>query len=239
MNEDSPTAEKKGLRKSGMRYILRIHLSLVFIAVILFVSAGRIDIPRAWAFFGASFVYYPLSTFLLYRRNPELINQRGEKKQDTQSWDKVLMPAYFVVGYYSMACVVGLDVGRFLWTHLSIHFLVVGFLLYITGAVLNTWAMLANPYFEATVRIQKDRDHDVITTGPYKMVRHPGYLAGVLWTVSVPLIIGSIAGLILAAIAIFLLGIRTWLEDRTLHEELVGYSEYAEKVKYRLFFGIW
>ena len=230
---------KKGLRKSGIIYILRIHLSLVLVAVIFFVSAGRIDIPRAWAFFAAGFIYYPVSTAILYRKNPELINQRGEKKQDTESWDKILMPAYFIVGYYVLAAVVGLDVGRFLWSHLDIHFLVGGFFLYSAGAVLNTWAMVANPHFEALVRIQKGRDHKVITTGPYKIVRHPGYLAGILWTVSVPLIIGSLVGLIPVGIALFFLGMRTWLEDETLQKELAGYSEYAKKVKYRLFPGIW
>lgn len=235
MNE--PT--KKRLRKSGIRYIIRIHLSLGLVAVIFFGSAGRIDIARAWVFFIISFVYYPVSTLILYRRNPELINQRGEKKQDTKSWDTILMPAYFAVGYYVLAAVVGLDVGRFHWSYLNSYFLGLGLPLYIGGAVLNTWAMTANPHFEPMVRIQKERDHTVVTTGPYKMVRHPGYLAGFLWTVSVPLIIGSLVGVVPAVIALGLLIVRTWLEDKTLYEELAGYAEYAKKVRYRLFPGIW
>lgn len=236
---DRNTSDEKGLRKSGIRYIIRIHFSLVVVAVIFFVSAGRLDIPRAWVFFVMSFIYYPVSTLILYRHNPELINQRGEKKQGTKSWDRILMPAYFVVGYYVLAAVVGLDVGRVHWSYLGTHFLVLGIPLYITGAVLNTWAMSKNPHFEPMVRIQKDRSHKVVTTGPYKLVRHPGYLAGVLWTVSVPLIIGSLFGFIPVVIALFLLGIRTRLEDRTLLKELDGYTEYARKVKYRLFPGIW
>lgn len=227
------------LRKSGIRYIVRIHLSLALVAVILFVCAGRIDIPRAWAFFVAGFIYYPVSTAILYKKNPELINQRGEKKQGAKSWDTVLMPVYFIVGYYVLAGVVGLDVGRFFWSHLGIPFLVVGFLLYSTGAVLNTWAMVKNPHFEPTVRIQKDRDHTVITAGPYQIVRHPAYLAGVLWTVSIPFIIGSRVGLLPAGAAIILLVVRTWLEDKTLLKELAGYVAYTKEVKYRLFPGVW
>ena len=227
------------MKKSGLRYIARIHLSLILVAVIFFVSAGRIDIPRAWGFFVVSFVYYPVSTFIVYKSNPELINQRGEKKEGTKSWDTILTSAYFALGYYILAVVMGLDVGRFHWSYLAMYFVVPGILLYLTGAVLNTWAMIANPHFEATVRIQQERDHTVITTGPYKIVRHPGYLAGILWTVSVPLIMGSAAGFIPVSAALLLLGLRTWLEDKTLCEELSGYSEYAQKVKYRLFPGIW
>ena len=227
------------LRKSGIRYIIRIHLSLGLAAVLFFAAAGRIDIPRGWVFFAGSFVYYPISIFIVYRHNPDLINLRGEKKEGTKSWDRVLMPAYFIVAYYVMAAVVGLDVGRVHWSHLGGFFLGAGGVLYIAGAVLNTWAMLENPHFEATVRIQKERTHTVIKTGPYRVVRHPGYLAGVLWTVSIPCIIGSAAGCIPAGIALLLLGTRTWLEDKTLSRELDGYSEYAQEVKYRLFPGIW
>lgn len=229
----------KGLRKSGMRYIVRIHLSLVVAAAIFFTCAGRIDMPRAWAFFAAGFIYYPTSTLFVYKKNPELINERGEKKEGTKTWDTVLMPVYFIVGYYVLAGVVGLDVGRFFWSHLGIPFFVGGFLLYAAGGILNTWAMVKNPHFESTVRIQKERDHAVVTSGPYQIVRHPGYLAGILWTVSVPFIIGSQVGLLPAGVAIFLLVLRTWLEDNTLLKELDGYSVYAKKVKYRLFPGIW
>ena len=236
MNE-KPT--EKRLRKSGIKYTVRIHVSLVLVAVIFFGSAGHITLPRAWIFFGMGVIYYPVSTFILYKKNPELINQRGEKKQGAKSWDRIVMPAYFIVGYYLLAAVVGLDVGRFHWSYLGICFFLIGLPLYISGAVLNTWAMIANPFFEPMVRIQKERGHKVVTTGPYKIVRHPGYLAGWLWTVSIPLIFGSLVGFIPAVIALLLLVVRTLLEDKTLCKELAGYSEYAQKVKYRLLPGIW
>jgi len=99
--------------------------------------------------------------------------------------------------------------------------------------------MVVNPHFEPTVRIQKDRDHKVITSGPYKVVRHPGYLAGILFTLSIPLIIGSVFTLIPSGIYCLLMIIRTSLEDKTLHKELDEYSEYAKRVRYRLFPEIW
>jgi protein-S-isoprenylcysteine O-methyltransferase Ste14 len=96
-----------------------------------------------------------------------------------------------------------------------------------------------NPHFEPTVRIQKERDHKVITSGPYKLVRHPGYLAGILFVISVPLIIGSCFAFVPVGIYVILVVIRTFLEDNTLQEELEGYTKYASQVRKRLFPGIW
>lgn len=99
--------------------------------------------------------------------------------------------------------------------------------------------MITNRYFETTVRIQKDRGHQVIATGPYKIVRHPGYVGIILSVLSFSLIIGSLFSLIPAGIIILLFIVRTLLEDKTLHDELDGYPEYSKQVKYRLLPGIW
>jgi protein-S-isoprenylcysteine O-methyltransferase Ste14 len=99
--------------------------------------------------------------------------------------------------------------------------------------------MIENPHFEPTVRIQEERSHRVITTGPYKFVRHPGYLGGLLWAVSIPFMIGSIFAFIPAGVYVILMIIRTWFEDRTLQKELSGYVEYTKRTRRRLFPGIW
>jgi len=101
---------------------------------------------------------------------------------------------------------------------------VVGLVFIVVSTVLLNWAMIVNPHFEPTVRIQEDRDHKVITSGPYNIVRHPGYLAGILFAISIPLMIGSVFAFIPVGIYVFLIMIRTWLEDKTLQEELEGYS---------------
>lgn len=135
--------------------------------------------------------------------------------------------------------VAGLDIGRFQWSVLDVQFAVLGSIFFIASTILINWAMATNPYFEQTVRIQKDRGHKVISSGPYKIVRHPGYLAGVLYALSVPLIIGSVFTFIPVGTYIVLFIIRTSLEDGTLQKELDGYSEYAKQVKHKLFPGIW
>jgi protein-S-isoprenylcysteine O-methyltransferase Ste14 len=138
----------------------------------------------------------------------------------------------------SIPVVAGLD-SRFHWSNLDPYFAVIGVVFIVVSSVFLNWAMTVNPHFEPTVRIQKERDHKVITSGPYNIVRHPGYLAGILFAVSIPLIIGSVFAFIPAGIYVLLMIIRTGLEDKTLQEELEGYSEYARQIRYRLFPGIW
>ena len=116
--------------------------------------------------------------------------------------------------------IAGLDVGRFQWSYLEVQFAVLGFVFFIVSAIFINWAMVVNPHFEQTVRIQKDRGHKVISSGPYKIVRHPGYFGGIVFAVSIPLIIGSIFALIPAGIYVILFMIRASLEDKTLHKEL-------------------
>jgi protein-S-isoprenylcysteine O-methyltransferase Ste14 len=134
--------------------------------------------------------------------------------------------------------IAGLDF-RFNWSILDTNFVFVGLVFGVASTVLLNWAMIANPHFEPTVRIQKERNHKVITSGPYKIVRHPGYLAGILFAISIPLLIGSFFSFFAVGIYVILMILRTCLEDKTLQEELEGYSEYISQVKYRLFPGIW
>ena len=99
--------------------------------------------------------------------------------------------------------------------------------------------MLRNPFFEGTIRIQREKNHNVTKTGPYKIVRHPGYLGMLLGSISLPLALGSVLAFFPLVIMIILIFIRTYYEDTTLHRELTGYSEYCKEVKYRLIPFIW
>ena len=114
-----------------------------------------------------------------------------------------------------------------------------GFALLIIGMVGLTWAESVNKFFEPTVRIQTDRGHKVIDTGPYAIIRHPGYVSGFLLFLGMPLALGSLWALIPAVLMCLLLVLRTIWEDQTLREELAGYEEYAQRVRYRLIPGVW
>lgn len=224
-------------------WIRSIALALLLTIIqlsIFFLAAGHFQIPRAWLYFGVTCVYFVLSNIIVYQSNPELVAQRLTRRQvGSKRWDDVLMRVNNLILLIAVPMITGFDIGRFVWSHLSIDFVVIGFVLYLFSAVLVVWAMIVNPFFESTVRIQTERAHTVITTGPYQWVRHPGYLGAILWASSIPLIFGSMFAFVPVGLYVGLTGLRTLLEDRTLREELRGYSEYAEKVRYRLLPLLW
>jgi protein-S-isoprenylcysteine O-methyltransferase Ste14 len=223
--------------------VKQMTVSTVLLAVMMavfYASAGRIDIPRSWLFFGVSFVHFIGSTLALARYDPELLVQRLTlRREGSKAWDEVLMRAGNLTGLLLVPVVAGLDVGRYRWSSLGVYYALLGLVLMAASSILLNWAMIENPHFEPTVRIQEDRGHRVVSSGPYGFVRHPGYLSGILWMSAVPLIVGSLYAFVPVALYGALMILRTHLEDRTLHEELAGYPEYAERVRYRLLPGIW
>ena len=228
------------LRRPGKLVLLGSFLGTFIEGAFFFAGAGRIDIPRAWLFLGVSLVEMFGSVVILAFANPSMLNYRGiRRKKETKAWDRKLLPVFAVFGMYIVPFVMGLDVGRYHWSNLGLWATVLGVVLFSLGWILLTWAMLVNPHFEATVRIQIDRHHRVVTTGPYAVVRHPGYVGASLWALGSPLIVGSAYGLIPAGITVGLLVLRTYLEDKTLQAELPGYADYARQVRYRLLPRIW
>jgi protein-S-isoprenylcysteine O-methyltransferase Ste14 len=235
-----PEIDNKKLKVAGIKSVLLASVMLALQMIIFYISAGNIVGLRPWTFFGASFMHYALSTAVQYKINPELLVQRLQRKREgSKLWDEILMRASNLTVLIAVPVMAGLDIGRFHWSGLDIQFAVLGFVFFGVSTIVINWAMAVNPHFEPTVRIQKDRGHKVISRGPYKIVRHPGYLAGILYTFSIPLIMGSAFTFIPVGIYVILFIIRTSLEDRTLREELEGYSEYARQVKHKLFPGIW
>jgi protein-S-isoprenylcysteine O-methyltransferase Ste14 len=117
--------------------------------------------------------------------------------------------------------------------------IVLGYVLLCIGFFISVWVYKVNKFAEPSVRIQTERGHKVIDTGPYAIVRHPLYAGGLIMFTGIPLALGSIWALIPTAVGTVIIIVRTVLEDRTLHEELEGYREYAARVHYRLIPGIW
>jgi protein-S-isoprenylcysteine O-methyltransferase Ste14 len=224
-----------------LRYLLRLFLSLLAQAIIFFSAAGQLEIARAWLFFALTFIYYVVSFIILYRFNHELIHHRGGSafRGDSKQWDKYILLIYTFLGVYGQFFVAGWDFGHIHWFYLGLEYMVVGITLFIISDVMIVWAMVQNPFFEPTVRIQRERGQKVISSGPYRVVRHPGYLAGILWHLAMPLIFGSALTLVYSLLIIVLLVVRTYLEDKTLQAELEGYQEYTKKTRSRLLPGVW
>jgi len=227
------------LTKDGVKTILMPFGWKAVFYVCFFLAAGRLDIPKAWLLLGIDYLGVVVVSVIFWKLAPELANQRATIKEGTKPWDKVFLAFYFTISLIGFPIVAGLDVGRFQWSELHINFAIAGVILFLLCVALGSWAIVINRFFELTVRIQSDRGHTVITGGPYRFVRHPGYLAITLGALSASLILGSGYSLIPGGLGIVAVVIRTYLEDRTLQEELNGYREYASRVRWRLVPGIW
>jgi protein-S-isoprenylcysteine O-methyltransferase Ste14 len=175
------------------------------------------------------------------QRHPGLTAERQniEKIQSAKAWDKVLAPLMAISLTFPLVIVAGLD-HRYGWTPLfPIWLNILGLVLIALGYAFATWALIENRFFSSTVHIQTDRGHSVCDSGPYRIVRHPGYAGNILSLAGIILALDSIWALIPAAAALVIAVIRTILEDRTLQEELPGYRDYAKRIRYRLFPGIY
>jgi len=174
----------------------------------------------------------------LKKNDPDLLKERLSTKKDVKAWDKKIMLAYIFL-LILMFALIGFDAVRFRWSQMSFALKVVGFLGYIPVMIIIFLTMVHNTYLSKMVRIQEDRGHQICTTGPYQYIRHPMYIGIIIFIFCLPFSLGSFYALIPALLIIILFMLRTSLEDKTLHEELPGYKEYAQRVRYKLIPGIW
>jgi protein-S-isoprenylcysteine O-methyltransferase Ste14 len=221
------------------RLFLTLGGMLLFLVLVLFLPAGTWAWFRGWLFILVIVVASILSTLYLRRVNPELIAARINRHKGTKRWDLLLGVIFILPTMLAMPIVAARDDGRFHWSHVPSWVCVLGYALLITGMVGLASAESVNKFFEPSVRIQTDRGHKVIDSGPYAIVRHPGYVSAFLAFLGMPLTLGSLRALIPAVLACLFLVLRTIWEDRTLREELAGYEEYAQRVRYRLVPGVW
>ena len=216
----------------------QVVVGLGFLVTALFLPAGRLDYWQGWIYLGLSLAVLLVTGYVL-RDNPGLIAERLYPGRGMKAWDKV----YFGLSaplYFGALFLAGLDAGRGHWTgKFPSGLYAVGILLFLLGQFLFLWAKKANSYFSSVVRIQADRGQTVCRAGPYRYVRHPGYLAGILFGLATPLILGSAWALVPQSLAALLLVGRTALEDSTLKKELPGYREYARAVPCRLVPRVW
>lgn len=239
LNVDGEAVDRELETRQGVRRWLRREVfGVLFVAAILFISAGRLDWMGGWGLVAIYAVWVAANALILIPRSPELLAERAKRQKGVKSWDTVLLG---IIGLSTMAkyILAGLDI-RFGWTtQMPLSLQVAAFAIAGLGYALGTWAMAANVFFSTIVRIQEDRGHAVATGGPYQYVRHPGYTGVVVFELVTPILLGSMWALIPGGLNALLTIVRTALEDRTLHEELDGYRNYAGRVRYRLLPGVW
>lgn len=223
--------------KARMQMILRALFAPVLMFGLLFFVAGRWDYWQAWVYIGINIIIMALMATVL-TKDAELVEERLNPKEGVKGWDKF----YFAITtpLYVIALILGGLDARFGWTKnmpLTVYWGSV--LVYLIGQSFFLWARYTNNYFSSVVRIQTDRGQTVCKHGPYRYVRHPGYVGGFLFTITVGLMLGSWWASIPQVIAGLMLIWRTAREDKTLQAELPGYAQYATETRFRLLPGIW
>jgi protein-S-isoprenylcysteine O-methyltransferase Ste14 len=206
----------------------------ILAAAALFGGAGTLAIPNFWAYLAILATIFVAS---LVGLDPDLARERmrpGGQKPPVA----LQLFAFVLVAHWLIA---GLDRGRFHWSDTVPEWLqIVGLIGVAAGYWLCFWAMRVNRFFSSIIRIQSDRGQRVIDTGPYSVIRHPGYLAGILVMVASGLALGSwLAWVFLVVLSLPFLMYRAIAEDRVLQAELPGYRDYAARVRWRLLPGVW
>lgn len=222
----------------------KIFVGLIVLALVMplfiFVPAGRWDWPIGWAVALVVSAMTVGSRLLVLKKHPDLLTERLESMNadDAAPWDRILAPAMALTPLLVLI-VAGLD-ERFDWSApRSFAAELAGIVLIIVGYGFGSWAMWVNRFFSGVVRIQEDRGHQVIQTGPYALVRHPGYTGSVMACIGFALALGSQWAFAAVALNIVVTIVRTDLEDRMLHDELPGYAAFTERTRYRLLPGVW
>ncbi len=236
-NADVP----KAAQAASPRQWISLVVVYFLIPLVLLVCGGDFGWWQAWVYSILIVSAGPGGRIIAERRHPGLLAERQnmEKVQSAKAWDKVLAPLMALSVSFPLVIVAGLD-HRFGWSPVfPLWLIVLGFLLISLGYAFAAWAMIENRFFSSVVRIQLDRGHVVCDSGPYRMVRHPGYAGNMLALPGVVLALNSMWTLIPVAVALIIAVIRTVLEDQTLQDELPGYSDYAQRVRYRLIPGIY
>lgn len=232
------TDESRNEKKMYIKAIVRGIFALLMIIVVILILAGRIDYWQGWIF-GIFSVATVLIQSILFAGKTDLAKERLKPGPGTKWWDKIFW-ALYVPTYFAIIVVASLDAGRFQWSvQFPLLVYVISYIFHVFSHFMNLWSMWTNRFFSSTVRIQMDRGQEVVQDGPYRFVRHPGYVGGILMGTTTSLVLGSVWGLIPAAFMVVQLVVRTYLEDTTLQKELPGYTDYAKKVRHRLIPGVW
>jgi protein-S-isoprenylcysteine O-methyltransferase Ste14 len=208
-------------------------------ALALFLPAGTLAWPAGWIFLALFFGFFVATNAWLFRHNPGLLEERTRlSRPDQKGWDKLLFPLLLV---FTIAWLVfmAFDAARYHWSPVPVWLQGIGIIILLCSFYLLFLTFRENSYLSTVVRIQEERGHRVVSTGPYHYVRHPMYAAILLFVIGVSLLLGSLYGILVGLVFMVVLARRAVLEEHTLQQQLQGYKAYMGQVKYRLIPFIW
>lgn len=219
-----------------MNYILRVFIQRGLGVLMFLLGSWWTMNLRAWVYFIGYFLITIISCYIMHNVNKETLAERGKINTDSPKWDKIILTIYWLLTFFVIYLVAGLEMNKA--DKPGIIF-VIGIILQIPVTIISLKAMMVNTFLESTSRVQFDRSQIVCKEGPYKIIRHPTYLAILIWCISISMIFETKLVLIISIIIAGLIVIRTYLEDKMLKEKLKGYEQYSHEVKYRLIPLIW
>jgi protein-S-isoprenylcysteine O-methyltransferase Ste14 len=230
----------EGQRIITPRLIVGVLFFIVLVPFLPLLISRHWDWWEAWTYAIIYILTFAISRLLAARRHPDIVAERARflQHENTQTWDQKLIPLLGLVGILVMV-VCGLDELLGWSPELSLALKMIALVIILAGHVLGTYALMENRYFSGTVRLQTDRGQQVVSSGPYQWIRHPGYAGALLAYLATPLFLDSIWAYLPTSLLMALFMLRTALEDRFLQDELAGYRDYANRVRYRLIPGVW
>lgn len=226
------------IKSKIISWIRGAFLGMIGYSFLLILASGKWDWVWGWVYMIVFTLAMAAHVVVLVPVNPSLLADRagGLRQSRAKQWD-IWLVIIASLAAFAIAIIAGSD-ERWGWTGaISMGWHVAGIILSVIGWGFFLWAMASNPFFSESVRIQEN--HRVASRGPYRLVRHPGYLGNVIGCIGQPLLFGSWWAFIPALLTIIAFVVRTALEDKTLQKELDGYVEYARQVRSRLVPGIW
>ena len=224
-----------------LRAIIGFTLYLLFVPALLFLAAGTMNWIMGWIYVVLLLGSTLGSRFIAWRKHPDVLRERARfaEAEGAKSWDRLLVVIVGLLGPMVLMIVAGLD-HRFSWSStIPLFGQIIAAVLVAIGYGLAVWAMAVNPFFSAVVRIQKDRGQVVVSSGPYRYVRHPSYAGALIASLALPFMLEAMWTLVPALAIVIALIIRTALEDKMLMKEMDGYAAYSAKTPWRLFPAIW
>ena len=227
-------------RVLSLRVVLQVLFFVVAEPLLPLLISWRWDWWEAWVYAAICILGFAVSRALAARRHPDLIGERARSLQheDAKPWDRLLAPLVGLGGGL-VPLVAGLDARFGSSPAFSLPAKIVSLVILLAGYALGAYALIENRFFSGMVRIQFDRGHRVVSSGPYRWVRHPGYAGALLAYLATPPFLDSWWVFLPAVFMLVVLVVRTDLEDRALQAELDGYRDYARRVRYRLLPGVW
>ncbi len=228
-----------GAVRSFFRGLITVAVQVVVAGALLFVAAGGADWLWAWIYIGMFAVLTGLAHLVMLPRDPELAAERRNAKRGAPPIERLHAALMALLIPAATLIVAGLGV-RLSWPpSMSNTLRVLGLGVSVTGYTITLWALGRNTFFSSVVRIQEERGHHVITDGPYRYIRHPGYAGFILFWSGTALVLGSIWAFVPVGLLTMVTALRILYEERTLRVGLDGYVSYARNVRYRLVPGVW